>query len=385
MSFATVFYVYVGYPVALWVMTRRRRTTVPEPVSPTGSPPEASSVSIVVCALDEGAVIGQMLAHTRQLDGFGETAEIVVVADGSQDDTAAIARGFDGVIVLHQAERQGKAAALNRGAAAASGEILAFSDGNNLWEQGALVALLEPFRDPSVGGVTGEKVVLDESGPHAGAERLYWRYESHIRRMESALGTCTAANGEIMAIRAELFEPMPHDTVVDDLHIALGVVRRGYRFVLASDAISTEPAAASEREEHERRSRITAGRVALVGNPGALTSLPFRARWQFISHKFGRLLVPFAMMGMAVSSVTLALGSSRPGRGLARWLVGGQLGWYGIAAASSFLKRVLPRRLRTIVAIARYLTVSNLSILSGVVRALRGAQPATWAKAARTT
>src|SRR5690606_3097926 len=182
---------------------------------------------------DEADVIARKIEQTLALDTGGRPLDVVLVADGSSDRTADIARGFDDarLTVLHRPERRGKAAAINRGVAAARGDILLFTDANNEWRADAAAALLAAFDDPEVGGATGLKTVTGSAGDHSGSEGWYWKYESWIRTRESDLGSCTAANGEIMAIRRECFAPVPEDTVVDDLHMALAVMRSGRRFV----------------------------------------------------------------------------------------------------------------------------------------------------------
>jgi len=80
--------------------------------------------------------------------------EIVVVDDGSVDDSATIAAGFGGPVRVMSGPPRGRAAARNRGVAAADGEVLGFLDADDVWAPGALATLLEPIeRDPTVGVV----------------------------------------------------------------------------------------------------------------------------------------------------------------------------------------------------------------------------------------
>ena len=149
---------------------------------------------------------------------------------------------------------RGKAAALNIGVARASGEILVFADARQMFAPDALRALIAPFADPAIGGVSGELILDGERAnrrPPDGAERrrapgdrrdarsrqstgrvqaarsprrlastiadgvgLYWRYEKQLRRLESAVGSTLGATGAIYALRRSLWRPLPrrHDS-----------------------------------------------------------------------------------------------------------------------------------------------------------------------------
>jgi glycosyltransferase involved in cell wall biosynthesis len=106
------------------------------------------TVSVVVAVHDEEAHVAECLTSLLSQD---HPAEIIVVDDGSRDRTAAIAAGFDGVTLLRQ-DHLGAAAARNRGAAAASGDVLVFVDGDMRFPPGWVGAMVAPLADPEVDG-----------------------------------------------------------------------------------------------------------------------------------------------------------------------------------------------------------------------------------------
>lgn len=380
-SNAVLAYVHVGYPLMLELAARARRRPSTSPTSDLAP----VTASIVICALDEADVIARKLEQTLALDTGGRPLDVVLVADGSADRTAEIARAVDDVrlTVLHEPERRGKAAAINRGVAAARGDVILFSDANNEWRPDAVVALLAAFDDPEVGGATGQKTVLQSATEHSGSEGWYWRYESWIRSRESELGSCTAANGEIMAIRRECFRPLPEDTVVDDLHMALEVMRSGRRFVAVPGAVSVEHCSPSEADERERRARMAAGRTRLVATPATFADLPPRVVWQLVSHKVGRLMVPVAMVALLASSWRASAGRPGTTRAVARCLLVAQSLGYGVVLAAPRVAHRWPSPLRAMVRALRYLVVSNVAVGAGLIRALRRRQSATWTRVAR--
>ena len=126
----------------------------------------------------------------------------MVASDGSEDATNEIVEEFAGrspSVRLLRCERAGKASAQNRAVVESSSEIIAFSDANSRWEPDALRRLVRSFADPSVGYVCGQLRL--ESADGASREGLYWRYELWQRESESALGSITAGNGAIYAVR----------------------------------------------------------------------------------------------------------------------------------------------------------------------------------------
>ena len=382
-SNAVLAYVHLGYPLALELAARARRrpTTLLAPDLARGT------ATIVISALDEADVIGRKIEQTLALDTGGRPLDVVLVADGSTDRTAEIARAFDDerLTVLHEPERRGKAAAINRGVTASRGDIVLFTDANNEWRPDAVVALLAAFDDPEVGGATGLKTVSESAADHSGSEGWYWKYESWIRSRESELGSCTAANGEIMAIRRECFRPIPEDTVVDDLQLALEVMRSGRRFVAVPGAVSVEQCSPSEADERERRARMAAGRTQLVARPATFANLPPRVVWQLVSHKVGRLTVPVAMAALLSSSWRASAGCPGTTRIVARGLLVAQLLGYGAVLTAPRVAHHWPPRIRSIVRALRYVVVSNAAVGAGLVRAMSGRQSATWTRVARET
>jgi cellulose synthase/poly-beta-1,6-N-acetylglucosamine synthase-like glycosyltransferase len=301
-----------------------------------------------------------------------------VAADGSDDDTAAIAGRFPGVRILHRPERDGKLAAMNRAAAAAHGEILVFSDANNRYEPAALRRLVAPFADPAVGGATGRKAIDDGSGRALdAAEGLYWRYESRLKEWESRIGSVTAVAGEIIAFRREAFPSAPAGSITEDFVQAMLVAADGWRVVYVPDAVSLERASATIDDEAVRRSRLVTGRGQALARllPRLARREPALA-WRVISHKALRPLVPWALAAGATSNLSLARR-----RRWARVAAIGQAGFYGAAVAGWRLERA-GRRCRLLY-LPYYFCRMNLATVAGAWRFLTGRHEAVWARVER--
>jgi biofilm PGA synthesis N-glycosyltransferase PgaC len=369
---ALVAYTFAGYPALVALLARVR----PHPVQ--ADPGIEPRVSLVVAAHNEEDVIAERLRNCRDLDYPSERLELMVVADGSDDRTAEIARSIDGVRVLHEPERRGKLHALNRAAASASGDVLVFTDANNRFGREALRGLVAPFADPAVGVVSGRKAIDDGTGrPLDQAEGLYWRYESRLKEWETRSGSATGVAGEIIAFRREAFPQVPIGTVLDDIAQAMLAAADGWRVVYAPGALSLEVASATTADEATRRARIVSGR-----GQAFIRFLPLVARhnpryaFRLISHKGLRPLVPWALLIAAGSSVVAARR-----RRWGRAAVVAQAGFYGAAAAGGLAER---KGYRTrLLYLPYWFCRMNLATLAGLRDLARGRNDPVWVRVRR--
>jgi len=380
-SVGLVFYVYAGYPLLVTLAGRLR----PARLYPASQP---AKVTILIAAYNEESEIAPKLEAVLALDYPADLMQIIVAADGSTDRTAEIARQFGerGVELVHQPQREGKMAAISRAITSATGEIVVFSDANNRFDGDAIKRLVAPFADGRVGLTVGYKTVTGASGL-GHAEGTYWRYESHLRRMETRIGCTVGVNGEICAIRRDLFRPAPPQTINDDQWMAHMVIKDGFDVVFCPDAISRETVSESAAEEKERRSRMVAGQYQLFAR--AHREIPWRrpvVSWMLVSHKLLRPLVPFGMAGAAgaaAAAVVMPQGNAGLiglGSPWAAMALGAQGLFYAIALGGRKLERF-----GKLTYVPRFLVDSNVAAVAGLWRHLRGSQSALWDRAQRTT
>ncbi|TKD50689.1 glycosyltransferase [Sphingomonas baiyangensis] len=299
--------VFAGYPAAMLFAAKfvGRRPTA------TGAMP--CSLSVLICAHNEAAHIGAKIASVQAaLAGWPGRHEIIVGDDGSTDDTATIAEAM-GVRVVRCA-RGGKAAALQRIARMASGEVLVMTDADPLFEADTVRALLAPLDDPQVGAVAGRVDTLAAKGRVAGfaaADRLFRRYEAALRDAEDRLFGCISADGGLYAIRAALMPPVPAD-VTDDFWVSTAAVAAGRRIAYADDARVWEHSIAGNRRQFRRRVRITVRGLTGLWRRRALMN-PARTGWYAVGlvlHKLGRRVAPVALVPLPIASTMLAAGGS---------------------------------------------------------------------------
>ena len=181
-----------------------------------------------------------------------------MVADGDPETAAAAERA--GARAISGPDRLGKSQALNRGFAEATTPIVVISDANNRLAPGALAAVVEHFVDPEVGAVAGEK--LEDDG--GGGESVYWRFESWLKQREDQLGSTVGLIGELSAIRAEAWRPIPQDVAIDDLWAGLDILEQGYRVAYEPRARALDPAVTSLAVQWERRTRNVSGALHVL-------------------------------------------------------------------------------------------------------------------------
>ncbi len=117
------------------------------------------TLSIVMPAYNESAFIGTLIERIRSVDlaSRGFAAEILVVDDGSKDDTAAIAERFDGVRVWRQERNQGKGAAVRRGIELSTGDALMIQDADLEYDPEDYLPMLEALEREGVDAVYGSR------------------------------------------------------------------------------------------------------------------------------------------------------------------------------------------------------------------------------------
>ena len=286
-----VAYILIGYPLLLAFFPGRLGPRVRK------DPSFRPTVSVLMAVHDGSALVAQKLECLLSLHYPPALLQILVVSDGSTDGTNRIVEGFAGRGVrLLPLPRCGKAAALNAALPHATGEILFFTDVRQALDPDALSHLVANFADPTVGAATGQLIVL---GAHRHGEpaamELYWRYELWARSRHSLIDSIFTVTGCIYALRRSLAQPLPPGTLTDDAFFSLGAFFRGYRVIFDPEALAYDYPSV-EGDEFRRKVRTLAGLWQLHARLPRLFTRANRMRFHFLSYKFARLVLPWAML-----------------------------------------------------------------------------------------
>lgn len=366
-----IVYTYVGFP--LGVILRGLFWNRPYKHDQL---PATPSVSIVISAYNEAGSIGAKLDNILSMAYPRECLEVIVASDGSTDGTDAIVEQYkEHRVKLLSLPRVGKAAALNTAVAAATGEILVFSDANSMYKTDAIEHLVRPFGDLKVGGVAGNQIYRREGsgGSSSDGERVYWNFDRMLKQFQGKSGNTLAATGAIYAIRKSLFGPIP-DGVSDDLFTSTGVIVRGYRLVFSPKAIAYEPVAATSQVEFGRKVRVIMRSWKAFAFRRELLNIR-RYRFyaiQLLSHKILRYLVVFPLLTLAMVSPFLWEAGF-----LYRMATLAQVIFYACAVLGSLLHDT-PFGRKKIFTIPFYFCMVNAAALFAIIKVLRGQQIKHW-------
>lgn len=372
-SILFILYAYVGYPLIIGLLS----VFFPKkdcPQQPTGN----LSVSVIIAAKNEEKNIVKRIHNLLSLEYPCNRYEIIIVSDGSDDRTNDLVADMmmkrANIQLISYAPSRGKAYALNLGVEKAKGDIIIFADCRQYFSKDAIVALTANFADETVGCVSGELFFLNEKKKEPQVEiGTYWKYEKMIRKAESATGSVVGATGAVYAVQKKLYQPIPENTLLDDVLIPMNVVFRGYRAVYDGRAQAFDRISGSVKEEWKRKVRTLAGNWQLASlKPDLLNPRKNPIWWRFVSHKFARLLVPVFLVLALVASIHLDKLFYKVCTIL-------QLGFYGLSVAGAI---VPASRQFPLINLIHFFMVLNLAAIAGFLRWITGRCNTVWKTAA---
>ena len=306
-----IFYTYLGYGILIWFLVKIKEILKPQSKNKLQDV-ELLDVTLLIAAYNEENVVVEKMANIESLDYPKEKLHVVWVTDGSTDSTVEMLKSYPNIKVLHKPEREGKTAALNRSMSQIDTPIVIFTDANAILNTQSINEIVSLFADSKVGCVTGEKRVNIESKDNASSsgEGFYWRYESVLKSLDSRLYSVVGAAGELFAIRRDLFQYIPNDTILDDFVLSLKIAQKGYRIAYCSKAYAMEYSSDSMIEEEKRKVRIAAGGLQAVWRLRPILNI-FRYEilsFQYISHRVLRwTITPLALFALLPLNVLLCI------------------------------------------------------------------------------
>lgn len=363
-----VVFTFPGYPLVIRAAAWLR----PRPVR-KADPPVWPAVTCVVVAHNEERAIVQRVRNLLASDYPADRLDVVVVSDGSTDQTAEQVRQLREarVAVIALPQRQGKAAGLIAGVAAARGEIVVFADARQSFAPDAVRELVRNFTDPAVGAVSGNYSIDPALGGVGEGVDAYWRLEKRIRQAESDYDSSIGCTGAIYAIRRALFQPLPPDTILDDVVIPMEIAQQGLRVVFEPAARSFDPLPVAAEREFARKRRTLAGNFQMLFRyPGWLGPWRSRLWWQLLCHKYLRLAAPVFLLLLLGTNAGLL---DRP---VYAALFAAQGAFYLLAAAGLLVPRL---RLRLLTLPAGFVFL-NAATVAGFWHYLTRPSAAGWDK-----
>lgn len=337
------------------------------------------SVSMIISAYNEEAVIAGKIDNALMLDFPGQL-EIIVISDGSTDRTSEIIESYaekHANVKLVQMEKQsGKTEGLNTAVPQANGEFLVFTDANALYERGALLLLLQPFHEASVGYTVGSALYREEDvEPVNVSEGLYWRYELAIKKLESSFHSVVGGDGAIYAIRRSLYSPLESYDISDFVN-PMQIIAKGFRGVFVPEARCFEGGTDEFTDEFRRKRRIVNRSWGAVRRNWGLFSWSKNPEFLFmlLSHKVIRWWsFPLVLISL-IAGLTITLLSGSIFYLVVFLLILSSTAWGFIG----WRLDVSGREMHKSIYILYYFYLVSLAGMLGIVDELRGRRQATW-------
>jgi len=376
-SLALILYTYLFYFLIIVLASRitRKKTKNPDSIS------DWPEVTLVIAAYNEERFITEKINNSLSLDYPLDRLNVVVVTDGSTDNTPSLVKKFDTVKLFHEPARKGKIHAVDRIMKHIQSPIVIFTDANTTLNDQVIKNIVRHYADESVGGVAGEKRVTSKDADNASGagEGLYWKYESRLKKADSDLYTVVGAAGELFSIRTELYQSPPPDTIIEDFYLSMKIVAKGFRFVYEPDAYAMEGPSATTEDEWKRKVRISAGGLQAIARLASLLN-PFKfgvVTFQYVSHRVLRWTV--APIALIIVLLTNALLINASDFYFITFIL--QCAFYLVALIGHLLRnKKIPIKGFFV---PYYFTLMNLSVFSGLLRLLKGKQSVVWEKAER--
>jgi len=381
-SFGILFYSYLGYGIILFGLVKLKQAFRPNAPLVIKSNYTLPEVTVLVAAYNEEDYIKEKIENTLALNYPPEKLKLLVITDGSSDRTPYLVQQYPSVLLLHQPQRQGKIAAVQRAMPYVDTDVIIFTDANTMLNPDAALNLVRHYQDPKVGAVAGEKRILikEKDAANGAGEGIYWRYESALKKWDSELYSVVGAAGELFSIRKELFEIIPLDTLIEDFYLTLRIAQKGYQVRYEPEAYAMEGPSASVGEELKRKIRIAAGGIQAIVRLSPLLN-PFKygiLSFQYVSHRVLRWsLAPLALLVLLLTNIVLAI----QGSAFFQAILLLQIGFY----VAAFIGKVCETRKLKVKAffVPYYFFIMNYAVYMGLVRFLKGSQSVLWEKAKR--
>ncbi len=385
---ALVFYTYLGYGIALYILLKIKNLFNKRPAPPAQNDDDLPEVTFVVAAYNESDYIVDKIENNLEFDYPKEKIHFLFVTDGSDDATPTLIDNYNFPADVqwslhHQPERRGKIAAVERIMALIKSPITIYTDANTFVNRGAIRNIVRHYQDPKVGAVAGEKriTMADKDTASSAGEGIYWKYESTLKKWDSELYSVVGAAGELFSIRTELFQPVPQDTIIEDFFLTLTISKQGYRVIYEPDAYAVENSSASVKEELKRKIRIAAGGIQAIIRLAPLLNI-FRfglLSFQYISHRVLRwTLTPLALPILLLVNGILAIWYQLP---FFQVIFGLQILFY-IMAYTGFLLEKQKIKFKAFF-VPYYFCIMNYAVYRGFIRIVKGNQSVLWERAKR--
>ena len=366
-----IFYTYFGYILLVVLLGQFiKKEVTKKDIEP--------KVALLIAAFNEEQDIADKIENSLKLDYPRDKLRIIVVSDGSTDNTDLIVKSYSnrGVELIRVEGRVGKTEARNMAIDQIDDEIVLFSDGTTDYDVNVVRKLVRNFADPKVGMVTGQLIYKDPTNTQIGAaQKLYWKYETLIKEAQTNLGTLTGSIGCITAFRRSAYSHLPNN-IIEDFTGPLMFIQKGLRVVYESEAKCYELTTNKTKNEWSMRVRvIRGGMTGMLYARSILNPMQYpAASFQLISHKILRWMIPlFGIMLFLTSILAIVIDADNTFAVIVLTL---QVVFYLMALLALLLDKMGNHN--KFLGIPLYFVVLNAASLLAFIKTITSSLEATW-------
>jgi cellulose synthase/poly-beta-1,6-N-acetylglucosamine synthase-like glycosyltransferase len=199
-------------------------------------------ISIIITAKNESKTVGPLISGLEQdlETNFEkltvENSEIILVCPDQKTKQAGLENDRMDLVTWVKDRGQGKPAALNQAFEQAQGNYLILTDGDVVWQEGAITRLLQKF-DRQTGLITGRPCSLNSINDILGFWSHFLTFVADKQRKKRQHdGEYFDASGYLLAVKKDLVKPMPKNVLVDDAYLSHLVWSTGQKIGYAPKA-----------------------------------------------------------------------------------------------------------------------------------------------------
>jgi cellulose synthase/poly-beta-1,6-N-acetylglucosamine synthase-like glycosyltransferase len=300
-------FLYIAYRIFLLILHKRNLKFKKYPL-----------VSVLVPAYNEEICIEKTLSSC--IYQTYPNMEIIVINDGSTDKTKIIVDNFKkkhlnylirkniNLKIINQ-KNQGKAKALNKGKKQAKGDFLVTIDADSYLNSHAIEKIIGYFYSKKIGAVAGNIIVISKHNILGYLQKIDYELGVHfIRNSQSSLGNVIITPGAFSAYRTSAIKKFEEGTLTEDFDTSMRILERGYRIIMASDAICYTQVPLSISDLIKQRIRWQQGGLEVFSKHSFhkkrfLVSLEWIFLFLFGFYAlFGKILAMFAIPLLTVSN-----------------------------------------------------------------------------------
>ena len=262
-------------------------------------------VSVIVPVFNEERTIESTLESLLSLDYDKDSLTIIIVNDGSTDNTGEVIKRYESnpQIKIINKQNGGKYTALNEGISVAETEFIGCLDADSFVERHALRRIMSRFADPKVMAVTPSMVINKPNNVIRHMQKAEYDYGNLIRKALAIMGAIHITPGPFSFFRKEVFSKIgtyKHAHNTEDMEMAMRMQRNRMRIAHAPDALVYTVGPSNVGKLYKQRVRWVSGFISnLIDYKDMLFSKQYG--------DLGLLVLPFSVFGIFMTMVFIAI------------------------------------------------------------------------------